>query len=123
MRAVVYALKRTFGVTATIIVPRNRAVDRDSGSVTQESDEYTIPRIVCLPERHAWTAAQISRSLPTIVDANYRKGDKEFLVDRRDYSGPWTDKTIIDVQGTEYHTVSHTTFPDAFYVIGRQENQ
>jgi len=122
MRAVVYALKRTFGVTGTIIVPRHRAVDRVSGAITQESDEYTIPRIVCLPERHAWTAARISFSLPTVVDANYRKGDREFLVDRRDYSNSWTDKTIIEVQGLEYHTVSFTEFPDAYYVLGRHES-
>lgn len=121
MRAVVYALKRTFGVTATIIVPELRVVDRVSGAVTQELDETIIQRIVCLPVRHAWAAAQTNFSLPTVVDANFRKGDREFIIDRRDYSNPWTDKTIIKVRGSEYHTVSYTEFPDAYYVIGRKE--
>lgn len=120
MQTVVYILKRHFGVKAKIIIPQNRMVDRETGHVSQQYVEYNIQRMICLPEKFSWDSAGVSRGGITRVDAQFQKGDRKFLIDKKDHAA-WSSVHRIVIDGVTYNTVDYTIFPVAIYVIGRAD--
>jgi len=119
MRTAVYQLKRTFGKPARVRLV-GRAVNRETGDVTETVEEIEIQRLVQLPHRLHWSAGP-SVSI-TEVNAAYQQGDKEFLLDTRDFTSTYTMKHDIVIGDTVYRTVSFTVYPECIYILGRNEH-
>ena len=87
IRIILYRLKRSYGLPATIRRPRSTSQDILTGDITQVYDEYLIKRVIILPSRNM---------RDFIYDLSYIAANKNFT-----YGGFFDSRSrwmIIDIK-------------------------